>query len=305
MNAPPTWDDLLVFLAAAREGGASGAARALKIHHATVSRRISNLERQLGTRLFERSTQGMAMTAEGEMLLAHALNIEGEVDAIRRTIAGRDRRLEGTVTISTVDDLALSVMPELVRRFRAAHPSVTLEIDIRVAQADLRRREADVAIRFGQPPDEPGVVRRRVATVNGALYASQSYLAGHPTPTGAEELSGHDIIRWGARLKRFPTEEFWDLHGARNRTALRSESMLAQFAAVRSGVGIGWLPYFLVEGAGDLCRIPIATPDVDTGLWMVIHSDVRRMTRVRVFADFAWDHLTAMRNRFEMPPVNR
>lgn len=84
--------------------------------------------------------------------------------------------------------------------------------------------------------------------------------------------------------------------------ALRSESMLAQFAAVQSGIGIGWLPYFLVEGVGDLCRIPIATPDVDTGLWMVIHSDVRRTTRVSVFADFAWDHLTAMRNRCETAP---
>lgn len=299
MDAPLPWDDLLVFLAAAREGGASGAARALKIHHATASRRISNLERQLGTRLFERSTQGMAMTAEGEMLLAHALNIESEVDAIRRRIAGRDRRLEGTVTVSTVDDLALSVMPELVRRFRLAHPSVTLEIDLQVTQADLRRREADLAIRFGRPPDDPGVVRRRIATVNGALYASQSYLAGRPAPKSAEELRSHDIIRCGARLKRLPTEQFWDLHGAPDRTALRSDSMLAQFAAVRRGVGIGWLPYFLVEGVEDLCRIPVAAPDVDTGLWMVIHSDVRRTTRVRVFADFAWDYLTAMRNRFE------
>ncbi len=225
--------------------------------------------------------------------------MENEGNAIRRTIAGRDRRLEETVTVSTVDDLALSVMPDLVRRFRAAHSSVTVEIDLQGTQADLKRREADVAIRFGQPPDDPGVVRRRIAKAGGALYASRSYLAAHPAPKSAEELRVHGIVRWGPRLKWLPTETFWDLHSEPNRTALRSDSMLAQFAAVRGGVGIGWLACLLVQGVDDLCRIPIAMPDADVDLWMVIHSDVRRTTRVRVFAGFAWDHFTATRSRFE------
>ncbi|MDH5798780.1 MAG: LysR substrate-binding domain-containing protein [Paracoccaceae bacterium] len=115
----------------------------------------------------------------------------------------------------------------------------------------------------------------------GALYASEEYLREHPPLRRLDDLRQHEIVRGGDRL------------------ALRSDSMLAQIAAVRAGVGIGWVSYFMVEAGDGLRNIPLEIPDMRVGLWMVVHADLRATARVRAFADFARDHLAAGRERFE------
>lgn len=298
MSAQPSWDDLAIFLAVARGGGASAAARMLHIHHATASRRIADLEAQLGTRLFNRSAQGMTLTTSGEDLLTHVLAIEEEVSAIGRKIAGRDDKLKGLVSVSTVDDLALFIMPSLLRAFRERHPDVTVELDIQTARADLSRREADLAIRFGRPPDDPGSVRRKLIDVPGLLYASTDYLDRHGRPDCLESLERHPIVRGGDRLSALPHEVFWTDRAHPNQVAMCSNSFLAQYAAIRAGLGIGMLSQFVVTPGDGLEALDLPVPDFTVPLWLVIHGDMRDVPRVRAFAAFVVKHFRQERERF-------
>ena len=112
MNAQlANWDDLRVFLAVARAGSLSGAARSLGVNHSTVFRRIAGLEETLDVRLFERLPNGYALTPAGEETLGIVECIEDDVATLNRTVTGQDLRLSGTVRITTVDMLALWLLP--------------------------------------------------------------------------------------------------------------------------------------------------------------------------------------------------
>ncbi|HJU30330.1 MAG TPA: LysR family transcriptional regulator, partial [Hyphomicrobiaceae bacterium] len=147
MNAQPSWDDLRVLLAVARHGSLSGAARALGVNHSTVLRRVAALEAAIGTRLFDRLPGGYALTPAGDDMHMVAARLEEEIAAAQRRLAGRDAQPSGTVRVTTIDILALYVLPRHLTSFRAAYPGISIELVIAETPFSLTRREADVAIR--------------------------------------------------------------------------------------------------------------------------------------------------------------
>ncbi len=301
MEARLDWDDLAVFLATAQGGTLAAAGESLGINASTVHRKLADLEAQLNARLFDRSQRGYALTASGEELLEHVQAMESEVLALRRKISGRDARLEGIVRVATVDDLAIRFVTGVIRDFRALHPGVSVELSIQAEFADLTRRQADVAIRFGLEPREPDLVVRHIARVEVALYGGTSYLRRHGVPRRPEDLRAHSVLRGDRRLAKLPVEKFMDRYADPAKVALRSNSMLARLAAVRDGVGIGFLGYFMAERERTLTRLPFVFPNAGTDLWMVVHVDLRRSARVRAFVDFAYDALVAQRECFAAP----
>jgi DNA-binding transcriptional LysR family regulator len=301
MNAKPPWSDLQVFLAAAREGTLAAAADALGVNASTVQRRIGKLERELATRLFDRSQRGYSLTAVGEELLERVLTIEQEILAIDRHVGGRDQRLEGTIRVATVDDLATGVLSPIFRDFRREHPGVTLEVGVGSGFADLARRQADVAIRFGRKPALGDLVVKHVSRVDVGLYGSRAYLRAHGRPMCVEDLRHHAIVRGDEQMAGLPMERIIDRYADPARIAFRSDSMLARACAVRDGLGIGLLGCFTGETERKLERIRLAFPEAASDLWMVIHVDLRRNARVRAFVDFVHEALVALRPRFEAP----
>jgi DNA-binding transcriptional LysR family regulator len=303
MNAQKlSWDDLEIFLATARGGGLSAAARALAINHATVSRRVARLEADLSVRLFDRGQRGYALTAAGEELLSHVESIEAEVHTIGRKVAGRDTRLEGTVRVTTVDDLAMCVMPALLAAFRKRHPAVTVALDVHTEFADLGKLQADVALRFGKPPRGGRIVRRRISAIASSFYASKDYLRRHPLPRVPADLAQHEIVRGSERMAALTMEKIVDRYADLARVAMRSNSMVARRAAIANGVGIGTLSAFVALDAPELVPLELELPDMTEHMWLVMHSEVRSNARVRAFADFAHAHLRSQRARFD-PPV--
>lgn len=282
------WSDLEVFLATAREGSLSGAARRLRVNASTVQRRMSRLEEALETRVFERSPRGYALTPVGEELLRHALGMETHAIAASRGVVGRDQSLEGVVT---VDDVAFVVLPPILRAFREAHPKVEVHVYVASGFADLTRRQADVAIRFGARPSDADLVARRVAPGHVALYASEAYVAAHGRPERPEMLAAHDIVRGDESMARLGMERFVEQHADPRRTAFRSNSMLARLHAVKSGLGIGFLATFVAEPEPDLVRLDVETSSLSGELWIVVHVDLKRNARVRAFVDFVYPRM--------------
>src|SRR5262249_29537482 len=144
------WDDLRVLLALERCGSISGAARELKVDHSTVSRRLAALEQALGVRLVTRAADGLVFTPAGERALASARTLEGQLAHLENAVHSEVAEVEGTVRVSTPAGAAYLVT-RLLDPLREKHPALTVEVSGVNRQVDLKRREADVAMRMGRP----------------------------------------------------------------------------------------------------------------------------------------------------------
>lgn len=278
------WDDLRVFLAVARAGSLSGAARALGVNHSTVFRRIGAFEEALGVRLFDRLPNGYVLTAAGEEMRDSALRVEEEIAALGRMITGQDLRLSGTVRITTVDMLALGLLPRHLASFRRAYPGIEIELIVGNVTLNLSRREADVALRVGNEPPEM-LFGRRVGRLVFAVYGSASaYANGAGTPLEEQSWIGFDaeheaIVR---RFAQFLPEV---------RPGYRVNSVAAAIAAARAGIGLAPLPCGLADLEPDLVRIAPLPDTFTLDLWLLTHEDLRRTARIRAFLDFLADAL--------------
>ena len=277
------WNDARYFLAVARLGSLSKAARQLRVQQSTVGRRISALEAALQTRLFERTSDGWAPTAAGEAFVARAERIEDEALAAERQLAGKEERVAGTVRMTAPQAFGFFFVVPLLARLRAEQPEVAFELIAENQPLNLSRREADLALRLGQPGQRE-LVRRKLGDVVEALYASRAYLAR----AGAVErgaLGRHTYIDFE---ESYPKREIslWlqeRLRGAR--CVLWVNGTPGVLAAVRADMGIGRLPCWLADGDDALVRVLPEDEEADE-LWLVMHRDLRSAARIRVVADF-------------------
>jgi molybdate transport repressor ModE-like protein len=275
------WDDLRTFLAVARTGSLTEAARGLGVSYSTVSRRLAALEAGLGARLFERSGAGYALTPAGDEMLETARRMEAEFDAFSRRVQGRDARLSGRVRVATTDALATSFMPELAA-FSRRYTDIEVDLLSTPEPAELAMREAEVALLVTDRPP-PSLVGRRLARLPSALYAARSYLAEHPA--GLED-SAHVWVGWEDGMSHIPAARWMRERVPHARVACRVSTGTALRAAVQAGVGVAHLLCFLADEEPVLERLAEPEPALETGLWLLTHEDLRATGRVRVFLDF-------------------
>ena len=168
-------DDLRLLTALAAAGSLAGAARRLKLNHASAWRRLGALEGRLGVRLFERGRDGYAPTPAGEAAIATAQRMLGELTDLERRLAGQDVRPSGPVRLTTTETLLELVMPALAA-LRASHPGIVVDLVTDNAFFSLTRRDADIALRPAAAAPE-GLVARRLGAVATAVYASPAWLS--------------------------------------------------------------------------------------------------------------------------------
>jgi DNA-binding transcriptional LysR family regulator len=170
-RSPVPWDDIRIFLAAARAGGMSAAARGLAIRQSTVSRRVAALERRLGAAVFDRTAVGLVLTALGRRVLAAAGDAEGALRRVTDAPLAEERAVAGRVRLALTETMAsLLVLPRVLPALLARHPALAVDLVTGDTAADLARREADVAIRFFLTP-RGDLLTRRVATLPTAPVA--------------------------------------------------------------------------------------------------------------------------------------
>lgn len=280
MNAQlSNWDDLRVFLAVARAGSLSGAARSLGVNHSTVFRRIAGFEEVLGVRLFERLPTGYALTPAGEETLRIVERVEEDVATLDRTVTGQDLRLSGTVRITATDMLAFWLLPDHLRRFRDSYPGIEVEIVVSNAALDLSRRETDIALRIGNTPPET-LVGRRVGRLDFAVYGAPDYLAAHP---GAD-LAQHDWI--GLDSAHAPLTRRFEQFLPGVRPAVRSNSVACTVRLTKAGLGLAVLPCAIADQKPDLTRVADLPGTFSLDLWLLTHEDLRHTARIRAVLEF-------------------
>ena len=285
------WNDFRIFLAIARAGTLSAAARQLGLDQSTLSRRLVALEATAGSRLFERTQHGYALSAAGEAVRENAEEIELQAIAAERRLAGHDARPEGHVRLAASDGFASwFVIPQLAR-FAQLFPGISVGLTTGNRAVSLARREADLALRLSKP-SEPNLVARRLGTAAWALYGEVGYLERHGLPRLQRQLSGHDVVGFDQELATTVGARFLARHGARARVVLTTNSLVTQAAAVASGLGLSPLPCVCGDPHPKLARaLPASIGQHD--IWLVVHPDVRQSARVRVLLDYLSEVVTA------------
>jgi DNA-binding transcriptional LysR family regulator len=273
------WEDVRYFVALARHGTLSSTARALRVNHATVARRIASLEMLLGRDLFDRRAKGYVLTAEGKEILDEANAMDkAALSVLRRLDAGTE--LSGLVRLAIGRVLAERFLIDRLRAFHERYPAIDLEVTGGSRVVSLAKREADVALRFGTPKDNE-LVGRRIATITFGLYASAAYRdklkAGQaPAFIGFDE--GSDFIaeaKWMAA-------QF-----GKRRFSFRTNSQTTQAAAARAGYGIALLPRYIVgPQEPDLVQMSLGGRLPKRDVWLLIRRDLAKVPRIRAVADY-------------------
>lgn len=166
------WNDLRIFLAIARAGTLAGAAKRIGQTQPTMGRRLRTLEAAVGDALFQRTSEGFVLTAEGTVMLAHAERVEEEVLGLERKLSGRDAGLEGLIRISSSDWFGVHMLTPVFANFSKKHPGVTIELITDARLFSLSRREADMVFRI-RPFDEAYIVQRKLMHMPYGLYAAR------------------------------------------------------------------------------------------------------------------------------------
>jgi DNA-binding transcriptional LysR family regulator len=279
------WGDLKHFLAVARQGGLTEAARVLKTSAATVGRRIAVLENSLGVRLFDRKQTGYTLTETGESLFQKTQDVEEAIFSVEREAFGRDLRPTGRVRVTTSSEIAATWIAPSIPAFRLAYPGIVLEIVESPDVVNLTRREADVALRTVRPARGDFIIRR-VASWNFALYASQAYAAAHGIKPGLTDLSNAEIISWTEECAHFVGGAWLAEHARGAKIVLTTNSRRIQVAACKAGAGLAVLPCATADRDQNLIRLLPSEQVIERQLWLVTHRDLVRTARVRAVMDF-------------------
>jgi len=282
------WDDIRYFLAVARGGSVRAAAKSLGVNHATVLRRIAQLEERLGALMFEKLPAGYRLTDAGEEVLELAKQMEASSLKLETRVLGRDQSVRGLLRVTLAPPLSTHlVMPDLAD-FARLHPEIEMEILSFGELANLTNREADVAIRV--------VYDRKTLPLNlhglkgpevfGGVYMSRDRLAawraGAPDPIRWIVISLHGIPDWASEGEVRTTG-----------VPFRTTDAESQIAAVRQGLGLTTLPCFIGDVDPLLVRVPGTDLHMYGTVWFLTHGETRKTKRVRLFTEFISRRLAA------------
>ncbi|WP_395943372.1 LysR family transcriptional regulator [Brevundimonas sp.] len=277
------WDDLKTFLAIARHGTLSAAARALKVSQTTMGRRLDHLHDRAGATLLERTPSGFRLTATGSAILGQVERMEEAALSLERTIAGDDCRLEGLVRVTTVDALAAHVLTPGLCSLQAAHPGIVIEFITDSRALSLARREADIAVRLGRFDAHETVVRK-IGEMAFGVYAAPDYLKRQGAPDWSAGAPGQRVVRVQDDLLDTPDGRWFVERTTKADPALLANSREVQLHGVAAGLGLGHLPCYLAATEPDLVRLDTGSAIVRE-IWMGVHRDTRHAPRIVAVQD--------------------
>lgn len=276
------WDLYRVFLAVARSGSFTDAAAQLQTSAQTVSRRIAQLEENIGLKLFIRTRDSFALSTVGERLLVDAEQIARATLRAEAMLASIKGEVRGTVRLSISETISgpwlVPHLPELNRAF----PDIEIELLVDGWPVSVRQREADIVLRLFGPGSE-NLVGRKIGRIGAGFYASDAYVARHGLPGHPSEWSQHTLVN----LTSTTPLAVWSTHVGRDaKSTVRCSSPADVVSAIRAGLGIG--PCMCVWGNAQPGFIRIAPEKLHrtADIWLLTHPDLQEAPAVRAVMDF-------------------
>jgi DNA-binding transcriptional LysR family regulator len=291
-----SWDDFRYVKAIADTRSLGGAALELAVNHSTVFRRLAQVEKQLGSRLFERSRGGYALTPCGEEMVRLAERMGEDIVTFERQVTGHDLRPSGELRVTTNDTALVHLMTDVFADFRRAYPEISLDVVVANQALNLSKRDADVAIRATDRPPET-LIGRRVAGLAWAVFAASGKAPEKFDP--GSDGRAVDWIGFGDNLANLKAAKWLKEHAAPGRIVYRINTVLGLAEATAAGIGYGILPCFIGASTPGITRLTAPLDEIADALWLLTHADLRQTARVRAFMDFAGNDIAKRRKQLE------
>jgi len=278
------WDGLQVFLAVARAGRISAAARRLEVEHTTISRRLAALEADLGVPLFYRTTSGYFLTPNGQNVLANAEAMERAAIGVSARARESSGAVAGRVRVALPPEFASHWLAPHLAEFRECHPRIELQLLVGTRQRDLSRGEAELAVQSPRPRHQ-GLVAVRIGRTAVGLYASRALVGDRRLRVhSVESAKGLPLLVFTAPFQMLQAARWFQPLLAAGPIALETNSTHALVEAARAGAGLAVLARFVARGYDDL--VAISDPVAEHDVWLVTHPEFRRDPKVRATSDF-------------------
>jgi len=279
------WNRAKSFLVAVEEGSHSAAARALGVSQPTIGRQIAELEQELKVALFERAGRGLVLTPQGRQLARHVKAMADAAGQLSLASSGHAESLSGTVRISVSEVVGALVLPEIVKRLHETEPGIELEILATVEESDLRRREADLAVRLFRP-EQADLIAKKVGGTTFHPYATPDYIKRSRLDRKNSSLGEAEFI--GSDDNSILTEVLKE-NGHPVTSAsfpVRTNNRLVQWELTKSGVGIGIMPREVGDNEPSVVRVSSVFSPIAVDMWLVVHRELRTNLRIKYVFDF-------------------
>jgi DNA-binding transcriptional LysR family regulator len=284
------WNKARAFLVTAEEGSLSAAARALGMAQPTLGRQVDGLEQELGIVLFERVGRGLQLTPGGLELLDHVRVMGDAAGRVSMNALGQSQTLEGRVCISASETYAAVLLPPIIAKLRILEPDIHVEIVVSNQASDLRRREADIAIRNFRPT-EPDLIAKKVGEADAVLYATPDYIEKIGNPTMPQDLRHAHFVNLDHAGMMIKALNKLGLGLTEENFPLLTESYLVMWELVRQGVAIGILDAHIGDADPTVRRVlPDFQPFIFP-IWLVSHRELTTSRRIRRVYDYLAEEL--------------
>lgn len=280
------WNYTRAFLVTAEEGTLSAAAKALGLTQPTLSRQVAALEAELGITLFERVGQRLVLTDSGVQLLEPARLMGAAASQLSLAATGQSQQIEGSITISVAEMDAVFRLPKIIAKLRRQEPGIDIEVVVTNEASDLKRRDADIAIRSFRPTQHD-LIARRIGEEIIWLCGARKYIEQLPTYTSVSELTDVQIIGFDRSNKVADVlgQQGWQLSEKNFQLVTAFQPM--QFELCKEGMGLMFLPEHVIQKHTSLVRaFEHMGPVIELPVWLVCHQELRTSLRVRRVFDF-------------------
>ncbi|MGI9513348.1 MAG: LysR family transcriptional regulator [Anderseniella sp.] len=279
------WNRARAFLVTAEEGSLSAAARALGMAQPTLGRQVRAFEEEVGVLLFERIGNSLKLTSGGLELVEHVRAMGDAAGLVSLTASGQSQQVEGTVCITTTEAGAAFILPPIVARLRATEPGISVEIVATNSVSDLRRREADIAIRSGRPTD-PDLIARRLPNHAVRLYASERYLERIGNPQTNDALLRAEFMGFDQQQQYIDGLNQLGLKVTPRNFPILCSNHIVQWQMVKQHMGIGAMLTQVGDAEPGVRLAAPWLPAFDIESWLVAHRELYTSRRVRLVFDF-------------------
>lgn len=288
------WNQLRGFLKTAETGSLSAAARALGLTQPTLSRQVAALEERLGVTLFERVGKSLELTSTGLDLLEHARAMGAAAEELSLVATGRSQSVEGAVSISASDGLATFILPPVIGDIRRKAPRVRIDVVVSNSLSDLRRREADIAIRHLRP-SEPDLFGRLIRDATASFYASADWVARNGHPRTAKDAETAQFIGFDREMRFLDYLNGMGLQLTERNFPVLCENSVASWAMMQHGLGITVTMDDVAASMPGIVRVLEEVEPVTFPIWLVTHRELQTAKRIRVVFDALAEGLSASR----------
>ncbi|WP_167784733.1 LysR family transcriptional regulator [Ramlibacter rhizophilus] len=288
---------LLMFHEVVKAGSMTAACERLRVPRSTLSRRLLQLEKDMGVLLLKKSTRKLAPTDLGLVIQEHCARLAAEAEAIQQKASRIAGGLQGTLRVAMPIEFGTGWLGKAISDFSVQYPEMAVEVDVSGRVVDLIDESVDIAITYGQPKPSR-MTLRRLGSLTSGIYASPAYVERRSLPQSLDEVARHDCVVTEIQMR----EGVWRFRGARGKRdvriqgRLRVNSIRLARELVVSGAGLGLLPHSMCTGyvaSGALLPVLPSWNSPPLPVVALMLSRTRVPKKTRVFLDFVIEHLAA------------